>query len=34
MLVLYRPRSVGVETLRVVHASRDLEAFLRRDRLE
>lgn len=34
MLVLYRPRPDGVEILRVVHASRDLEAFLRRDRLE
>jgi toxin ParE1/3/4 len=34
MLVLYRPHPDGVEILRVVHASRDLEAFLRRDRLE
>ena len=34
LLVLYRPRLDGVEILRVVHASRDLEAFLRRDRLE
>jgi len=34
LLVLYRPRLDGVEILRVVHASRDLEAFLRRDRVE
>ena len=34
MLVLYRPRPDGVEILRVVQASRDLEGFLRRDRLE
>jgi toxin ParE1/3/4 len=34
LLILYRPRPDGVEILRVVHASRDLEAFLRRDRLE
>ncbi|HMD86919.1 MAG TPA: type II toxin-antitoxin system RelE/ParE family toxin [Terriglobia bacterium] len=34
LLVLYRPRLDGAEILRVVHASRDLEAFLRRDRAE
>jgi toxin ParE1/3/4 len=34
LLVLYRLRPEGVEILRVVHASRDLEAFLRRDRAE
>jgi toxin ParE1/3/4 len=34
LLVLYRPRLDGVEIVRVVHASRDLEAFLHRDRLE
>lgn len=34
MLVLYRPRRDGVEILRVVHASRNLQAFLRREGLE
>ena len=34
LLVLYRSRPDGVEILRVLHASRDLEAFLRRDRVE
>jgi toxin ParE1/3/4 len=34
LLILYRPRPDGVEILRVVHASRNLEAFLRRNRLE
>ena len=31
MLVLYLPLSSGVEIVRVVHASRDLAAFLRRE---
>ena len=31
MLILYRPRPDGVEILRVVHGSRDLQAFLRRE---
>jgi toxin ParE1/3/4 len=30
MLILYRPLADGVEILRVVHGSRDLEALLRR----
>jgi toxin ParE1/3/4 len=34
LLILYRPCPDGVEILRVVHASRNLEAFLRRDRVE
>jgi toxin ParE1/3/4 len=34
LLVLYRRRPDGVEILRVVHASRDLDAFLLRDRVE
>ena len=34
MLVLYRPFVDGIEILRVVHSSRDLEAFLRREGLE
>ena len=34
VLVLYRPRPDGVEILRVVHDSRDLQAFLRREGLE
>jgi len=33
MLVLYLPLSSGVEILRVVHGSRDLVAFLRREKL-
>ncbi len=33
MLVLYIPLSAGVEIVRVVHGSRDLEAFLRREKL-
>ena len=33
MLVLYRPMSSGVEIVRVLHGSRDLIAFLRRERL-
>lgn len=33
MLVLYLPSASGVEVLRVVHGSRDLEAFLRREEL-
>jgi toxin ParE1/3/4 len=33
MLVLYTPLSSGVEIVRVVHGSRDLVAFLRRERL-
>jgi len=34
MLVLYRPSNKGVEILRVVHASRNLLAFLRQEGLE
>jgi plasmid stabilization system protein ParE len=34
MLVLYRPRPDGVEVLRVVHASRNLAALLRREGIE
>ena len=34
VLVLYRPRPHGVEILRVVHGSRDLQAFLRREGVE
>jgi toxin ParE1/3/4 len=34
MLVLYRPRPDGVEILRVVHGSRNLQALLRREGLE
>ncbi len=34
MLVLYRPRPQGVEILRVVHGSRNLQAFLRREGVE
>jgi plasmid stabilization system protein ParE len=34
MLILYRPLVGGVEILRVVHGSRNLEALLRRDGLE
>jgi toxin ParE1/3/4 len=34
ILILYCPRPDGVEILRVVHASRNLETFLRRNRLE
>jgi len=33
MLVLYLPRSSGVEIVRVIHGSRDLEAFLLREKL-
>lgn len=33
ILVLYRPRPEGVEILRVVHGSRDLQAFVRREEL-
>jgi hypothetical protein len=32
MLVLYLPVSSGVEIVRVIHGSRDLVAFLRRER--
>ena len=31
VLVLYRPRADGVEILRVVHGSRDLQSFLHRE---
>lgn len=31
MLVLYRPRPDGVEILRVLHGSRNLETLLRRE---
>jgi toxin ParE1/3/4 len=34
MLVLYLPRPEGVEILRVVHGSRNLQAFLRREGVE
>jgi len=34
ILVLYRPIERGVEILRVVHGSRNLNAFLRREGLE
>ena len=34
MLVLYRPVSEGVEILRVLHASRNVRALLRREGLE
>ena len=34
ILILYLARPDGVEIGRVVHGSRDLEAFLRRERLE
>ena len=34
MLILYRPRADGVEILRVIHGSRNLEALLRRQGLE
>lgn len=33
MLVLYQPLRSGVEIVRVVHGSRDLAAFLRREEL-
>ena len=33
MLVLYRPLSNGVEILRVVHSSRNIQALLRREPL-
>jgi toxin ParE1/3/4 len=33
MLVLYLPLSSGVEIVRIVHGSRDLVAFLRREKL-
>ena len=34
VLVLYGPRPHGVEILRVVHGSRNLQAFLRREGVE
>ena len=34
VLVLYRPRPNGVEILRVVHGSRNLQAFVRREGVE
>jgi len=34
MVILYRPRPDGVEIVRIVHGSRNLEAFLRRERIE
>jgi toxin ParE1/3/4 len=34
VLVLYRPLPYGVEILRVVHGSRNLQAFLRREGVE
>ena len=33
MLVLYRPRPDGVEVLRVIHGSRNIQALLRREGL-
>jgi len=33
MLVFYRPRPDGVEIVRIVHGSRDFDAFLRREGL-
>jgi len=34
ILILYRPDPRGVEILRVVHGSRNLQAFFRRERIE
>ena len=34
ILIPYRPHAVGVEIQRVVHGSRNLQAFLRREGLE
>ncbi len=34
MLVLYRPSTLGVEILRVVHGSRNIAALLRREGVE
>jgi toxin ParE1/3/4 len=34
MLILYRPQQAGVEILRVVHSSRNLNLLLRREGLE
>ncbi|MCC6344468.1 MAG: type II toxin-antitoxin system RelE/ParE family toxin [Bryobacterales bacterium] len=34
MLILYRPDPEGLEILRVIHGSRNLQALLRRDGLE
>lgn len=34
MLVLYRPRQDGIEIVRVLHGSRNLQALLRRERLK
>ena len=34
IIVLYRPRPDGVEILRVIHGSRDIDALLRREGVE
>jgi ribosomal protein L19 len=34
ILILYRPMEKGIEVLRVVHASRNLLALLRREGVE
>ena len=34
MLVLYRPRQDGIEVLRVLHGSQNLQALLRREGIE
>ena len=34
VLVLYQPRAEGIEIVRVVHGSRNLQALLRREGLE
>ncbi len=34
MLILYRPDPEGLEILRVIHGSRNLQALLRREGLE
>lgn len=33
MLVIYRPLPTGIEIIRIVHGSRDLVAFLRREKI-
>ena len=34
ILILYRPHPEGVDILRVVHGSRNLQAFFRREGIE
>jgi toxin ParE1/3/4 len=34
LLILYRPQPQGVEVLRVVHGSRNLEAWVRREAID